>query len=275
MPDYPPGSRTNIASPSRYGLDRYAEVELKCRDETIIVAYLICQPKISTSTDLTSITLEEDVDYENSLTILYFHANAGNIGHRLPIAANLYRQNKCNVLMVSYRGYGKSQGIPDESGIRQDSQAALDFILAHPQLSKGKIMIFGQSLGGAVAIDLASRNPLSIHGLILENTFLSIPKLVASLIPLGQCISGFCHQRWNSESRIHLLGHLPILFLYGTADELIHQSHMEGLFQASCPTASAAKSFVAFPGGTHNDTCTHPTYYSVVRDFLVKHRFIQ
>lgn len=91
-----------------------------------------------------------------------------------------------NVFMWSYRGfllisqskrnirYGHSDGEANEHGIRQDAQAALDYMLAHPILKTTEIVVYGQSLGGAVAIDLVSKNEQMIEALVLENTFLSI-----------------------------------------------------------------------------------------------------
>lgn len=91
-------------------------------------------------------------------------------GHRLPLASVFYTRFGCNILMLSYRGYGLSTGSPSETGIRIDAQVALDFIKKHPLLKSTLIVLYGQSIGGAVSIDLASRNKSSIHALILENT---------------------------------------------------------------------------------------------------------
>ena len=89
-------------------------------------------------------------------TIIFFHGNAGNIGHRLQNALGLYSVLNANVVMVEYRGYGKSEGSPSESGFYQDSEAALDFVLKRPDLEDMPVVLFGRSLGGAVAIRLAS-----------------------------------------------------------------------------------------------------------------------
>jgi fermentation-respiration switch protein FrsA (DUF1100 family) len=109
-----------------------------------------------------------------------FHGNAGNIGHRLPIAKILANDMYCNVLMLQYRGYGLSTGNPNEKGIAIDSQTGLDYIRSREDLKKTKIIIYGQSLGGAVSIGLAVKNKDrgDIAGLILENTFLSIKKMI-------------------------------------------------------------------------------------------------
>lgn len=109
-----------------------------------------------------------------------FHGNAGNIGHRVPIAKVLEENIGCNVLMLEYRGYGLSTGTPDEEGIEIDAQTALDYIRQQKETQGGKIIVFGQSLGGAVAIQLVARNQAAgdIAGMILENTFTSIREMI-------------------------------------------------------------------------------------------------
>ena len=109
-----------------------------------------------------------------------FHGNAGNIGHRVPIAKVLEEHVGCNVLMLEYRGYGLSTGTPDEAGINIDAQTALDYIRNQKETEGGKIVVFGQSLGGAVAIELVAKNQDvgDIVGLILENTFISIRDMI-------------------------------------------------------------------------------------------------
>ena len=112
-----------------------------------------------------------------------FHGNAGNIGHRVPIAKVLEEHNGCNVFMLEYRGYGMSTGAPDEKGIMIDTQTGLDYIRNNKETQGTKIVVYGQSLGGAAAIQLVSRNQEAgdIIGLILENTFTSIRKLIPRL----------------------------------------------------------------------------------------------
>ena len=114
------------------------------------------------------------------MTILMFHGNAGNIGHRVPIARILEENLGCNVLMLEYRGYGLSTGTPDEEGLKLDAQTGLDFLRQYDETKDAKIVVYGQSLGGAVAIDLVAKNQEAgdIAGLILENTFTSIKKMI-------------------------------------------------------------------------------------------------
>ena len=109
-----------------------------------------------------------------------FHGNAGNIGHRVPIAKILEENSGCSVLMLEYRGYGMSTGVPDEEGLMIDAQTGLDWLRNNESTKRNKIIIYGQSIGGAVAIQLVAKNQKDgdIVGLILENTFTSLRKLI-------------------------------------------------------------------------------------------------
>ncbi|KAI9293515.1 alpha/beta-hydrolase [Neoconidiobolus thromboides FSU 785] len=261
MPSYPQDSRTKIESPSKYGMEDYEDLRLTCEDDTKIQAYMIYSDIID--------------GHQSNLTILYFHANAGNLGHRLPIASRLHTMLNCNILMVSYRGYGKSEGEPEEEGIKLDSQAALDYILNNDRLKDNKIIVYGQSIGGAVAIALAEKNKRRIDGIIIENTFLSLSKLVETLVPIGgSIVSYLLNQTWDSESSIINLKHLPILFLVGEKDQLINPTHMEKLFELASVDSTCAKSFVVIKDGTHNDTCIFPTYYRAIKEFITRNRLI-
>jgi len=182
---------------------------------------------------------------------------------------------KCNVLMVSYRGYGLSEGTPSEKGFRIDSQTALDYLTSHPILGtsdKGpgsKIIIYGQSIGGAVAIDLAARNPNVVDGLILENTFLSIPRLIPSAVPYLSPFTFLCHQRWESEVTITKLPKdMALLMLSGALDEIVPSSHMKELWEIAKRSGRERATWLEFPSGSHNDTCTKPGYWEAVWTFI-------
>ena len=109
-----------------------------------------------------------------------FHGNAGAVQHRLPIARRLEDNLSCNILMMEYRGYGLSTGTPDERGLMIDAQTGLDYILQREETAKTKIVVYGQSLGGAVATQLVANNQHQerIKGMIIENTFTSMRKLI-------------------------------------------------------------------------------------------------
>ena len=174
------------------------------------------------------------------VTILMFHGNAGNIGHRIPIAKVLVENSGCSVFMAEYRGYGLSTGTPDEKGLMIDAQTTLEYMRQHDEMKNHKIVVYGQSLGGAVSIQLVARNQDAddIAGLILENTFTSIKKLIPRLVPckgLNTCrlmlsrsafppakyITALCHQYWPSEDTLPSITQVPILFISGLKDEIV------------------------------------------------------
>lgn len=114
-------------------------------------------------------------------TVLLLHANAGNMGHRLPLASVFHLRMGANVVLLSYRGYGHSKGSPSEQGIEQDADAAMAFIKTHPVLGdrsafdgQPKIILYGQSLGGAVATYVARKYTDDVRAVVLENTFTSL-----------------------------------------------------------------------------------------------------
>ena len=161
------GSRTEegVPKPTQFGISDYDDVRIPTTDGETLQAYFI-RPS--------------NKRLAKKATIMMFHGNAGNIGHRVPIARVLEENIGCNVLMLEYRGYGLSSGTPNEEGLNIDAQTGLDWIRQSSETKNDKIIIYGQSLGGAVAIQLVAKNhePGDIIGLVLENTFLSIRKMI-------------------------------------------------------------------------------------------------
>ncbi|KAH7338290.1 Alpha/Beta hydrolase protein [Rhizoctonia solani] len=258
-------------------------------------SYLLTQRKVLLSADGSLGTAEvetegDDADYARSRpTVLFLHANAGNVGHRVPLAKVFYYKMRCNVLMLSYRGYGLSEGQPSEKGLKLDAQTAFDYILEHPILSKTRIVLYGQSIGGAVAFYLAHANASSIAALIVENTFMTLPSLIPTVLPVAAPLAFLCHQLWDSASAARKLPKsVPVLLLSGSQDELVPPSQVRGLFDilrgAGIESSEEGNEedkivlqgaenkrllvFKKFPNGHHNDTCIQPTYWDTVHDFL-------
>lgn len=148
-----------------------------------------------------------------------------------------------------------------------DAQTALDYVLGHPELSKSPIILYGQSIGGAVSIDLASRNPSAIRGLILENTFCNLPSLIPTTLPLLSPFQFLCHQKWDSLSKIPLIPRAtPILMLSGLRDEIVPPEQMQELWKEVGKRQGKAvgsgekghlsgeglSKFIEYPRGTHS-----------------------
>ncbi|EPY49230.1 esterase/lipase [Schizosaccharomyces cryophilus OY26] len=247
---FPEGSRSTVPTPKDFGID-YEQISLRTRDKIILDSYLMLQPKAP----------------ESRPTLLYFHANAGNMGHRLPIARVFYSALGMNVFIISYRGYGRSTGSSSESGMNIDAQTALDFLREHPVCSSTKIVVYGQSVGGAVALSLASKNESVISALVLENTFTSIKDMIPTVFPyIGNLLSHFCTEKWENVRSIRKINDLPVLFLSGADDEIVPPSQMHVLYSI-CP--SKQKRIRVFPKAKHNDTCLGEGYFHIIAEFLL------
>ncbi|TFK37325.1 Alpha/Beta hydrolase protein [Crucibulum laeve] len=220
-------------------------------------------------------------------TVIIFHGNAMNHGDVLDIAKRFFELG-CNVFTVSYRGFGNSSGTPSEKGLRIDGQAAVDFVFN--ELPQIPIIIFGQSLGGAVGIDVTSRNPSKIKALIVENTFTSIPDVVRDWPFIGN-FWFLCTHKWNSAAKIPLIPTtLPILMLSGDLDKVVPKKHTQKLWTIAFnrgmdvkkrdietkknannipPYAPPVRDFIKFLHGKHHNTYRQPGYWETVSDFLV------
>jgi hypothetical protein len=271
--NFPSGSRTEVMTPDEFGMDDFEELTLDTPDGERLHCYAILQRRASNKERLAGLSDRTDQQADTITarrpTVLLLHANAGNMGHRLPLAGVFFKRFGCNIVMLSYRGYGKSTGEPSEQGIRIDAQTALDWIRRHPILSKTVIVAYGQSIGGAVAIDLASRNAKTISAMILENTFLSIPQLIPHVLPPVRPFAFLCREYWPSETSITKLSKtMPTLFISGRQDELVPPSHMDTLFQRC---SSTEKVWMEINDGTHNDTCVKPGYFDAIGLFLASY----
>ncbi|KAJ5752551.1 hypothetical protein N7520_009468 [Penicillium odoratum] len=250
----PVDARTNVPSPRQFGITNFEELQIPTPDGESLHALFLRQ---------------SEGRFKRNLTVMMFHGNAGNIGHRVPIAKAIQDTLQCNVFMLEYRGYGKSTGTPDEVGLKIDAQTGLDYLRQRPETRDTKLVIYGQSLGGSVAINLVATNQDQgdIAGLILENTFLSIRKLIPSIMPPARYLARFCHQTWQSEDWLPKIAKIPILFMSGLKDELVPPSHMTGLF-ALCK--SETKVWRTLPNGAHNDSVAEPGYFEHIHDFITE-----
>jgi uncharacterized protein len=158
------------------------------------------------------------------LAFLICHGNGGNISHRLALIDTLLDLG-ANVFIFDYRGYGKSAGWPGENGTYRDAEAAHSWLQTRG-IAATNMIAYGESLGGAVATELAVRQPLG--GLILQSTFTSLPDLGQELLPWLP-VRALAHYRYDTRGKLPNLG-LPVLILHGRADSLIPYSHAERNF---------------------------------------------
>lgn len=196
-------------------------------------------------------------------TLIYFHGNAGNIGHRIPDLLALADMG-LNVLGVGYRGYGKSSGKPSEKGIYIDGRAALDHVNRVHNITSQQVILLGRSIGSTVAVDLARQN--QVAGLILV-TPMTTGKALAKFHHFGILTTLAGDAFDNLNKIVHIRS--PLLIVHGTLDNIVPFSMGEQLYaQAPSP-----KHFADIQGAGHNDislgnyTRTDP-YWDAIRQWV-------
>jgi|YelNatPaOPRAMG01_1025707.scaffolds.fasta_scaffold27612_4 fermentation-respiration switch protein FrsA (DUF1100 family) len=280
LPQIP--SRHYDAYPDQFEGLAYEDVALRAVDGTRIHAWLV-------------FPVRSETGQRPRVTIIYFHGNAGNLSHRLQDVRNLIATCQCNVLMVSYRGYGESSGTPSEQGFKLDASAAMEFCLnagkhaaaddsgtstAAGRVSSARLIesdllyVFGRSIGGAVALWLGRKYGSKLRGVIVENTFTCIGDMIDVVFPRGlRWLKRLNRNPWNS---LALVGKIrsPILFISGRQDELVPPSHMDALYNAARAGSCMLARMVYIPDGTHNDTWYRggERYYQAIADFIQETR---
>ncbi|MCU0293451.1 MAG: alpha/beta hydrolase [Thermoanaerobaculaceae bacterium] len=181
---------------------------------------------------------------EDGPVLLYFHGNAGNLTHRAGTVATMARLG-LQVLIFDYRGYGRSEGRPSEHGLYQDARAAWRVLTVERGISPGRIVLYGKSLGGGVAVQLATE--VRPAGLVLQSTFSSVPDLAAFHYPFVPRAL----VRTRMESARKLPGvRCPVLIVHSRDDEIVPFAHAERLLAA----APEPRQLLAIEGAGHNDT---------------------
>jgi pimeloyl-ACP methyl ester carboxylesterase len=180
--------------------------------------------------------------------LLYLHGNGGNISNNLGRAKRYHRLG-FSVLLIDYRGYGRSGGdFPSEKSVYQDAQTAWDYLVNNRQIPPQNIFIYGHSLGGAIAINLAAHQPHS-GGVIVESSFTSMRQiadqnLLYRLFPINLILN----QHFDSLSKLPLL-RTPLLLFHGEQDSTIPASMSQTLFDR----ATVPKKILLVPKADHND----------------------
>ena len=215
-------SQDYFTTPSNVGLT-YEDLTLKTRDGVSLAAWFV--PRV-----------------DATATIIFCHGNAGNISDRL-LSLKLLHDLGYQVLIFDYRGYGQSEGRPGEMGTYLDAEAAWEYLVKTRAEPPERIVLFGRSLGGAVAIELARRHRPA--ALVVESTFTSLADIAAMHYPLLPARLLLVH-RYDSISKVPAVT-CPKLFLHGEGDRLIPIANARELYEAAGPP----KRFLVTPGG-HN-----------------------
>jgi uncharacterized protein len=191
-------------------------------------------------------------------TLIFSHGNGGNISHRLD-KLRIFHDLGLNVLLYDYRGYGKSEGTPNEKGVYADVQAAYDYVVKEQKVPAGEIVAYGESLGGPVAAHLAANNP--VKALILDSTFTSLKEMARSRSPL---LAGLVQSKFDTLADVATVKS-PTLVMHSPDDEIIPYAQGAELFAAS----KAPKQFVKLQG-SHNRgfLVSKKKYVKGLSDFL-------
>ena len=195
--------------------------------------------------------------------VLFFHGNAGSISHRLDYL-RMFRELGFSILIFDYRGYGKSSGEPSEASTYQDAEAAWNYLVETQRVAPSFIVLYGESLGGAVAAWLAAR--VKPRALIITSTFTSLPDLGAKLYPLFP-VRLLTRYDYNAKKYLQAAT-CPVLIVHSREDEIVPFEHGEQLYAA----AHEPKQLLEIHGG-HNTSLilSHDLWMKGVGAFLDRH----
>lgn len=232
--------RQQVATPADWGL-QYEDVHMTAEDGTKLHGWFIPAT-------------------QSDRVLLFFHGNAGNISHRGE-SIKIFHRLGLNILIIDYRGYGQSEGAPGEQGLYQDAAAAWQYLTGQKGFKPEQVAIFGRSLGGTVAAQLASR--IRPAALILESTMSSLHDFAKIAYPV---LSRLVVLRY----RFNVVGHLqsitcPVLVLHSPDDDIMPYSLGEKVYQA----ARQPKEFFKITGN-HNSGFleSQPAYEQALGRFL-------
>jgi fermentation-respiration switch protein FrsA (DUF1100 family) len=239
---YPEIGREIVATPAQLGL-LYEDVQLKTADGIGLHGWFIPAA-------------------QERGTVLFLHGNAGNISHRLD-SIRMFHRLGYSTLIFDFRGYGNSGGKPGEEGTYRDAEAAWRYLAEQRHIPSCRIVLFGESMGGAIAAQLAGlKKPAA---LVIASGFTSVPDLAQQLYP-------YLPARWLARIRYDTRGYLrtvtaPVLIAHSPQDDIVPYSHGQALFAAAHPP----KQFLELAGG-HNDgfIFMREAWVRVLGDFLDK-----
>lgn len=220
---FPEPGREIVSTPDQIGL-AYESVEIDTANNETLHAWYVPAP-------------------EAKATILFFHGNAGNISHRMDYLPMFHRLGY-NTLIFDYQGYGQSSGSPSELGTYQDAIATWQFLIEEKKIAPAEIVLFGESLGGAIAAWLAAKENPGL--LVLASAFTSVPDMAEKIYPFlpVRLITRFYYNTLESLQSINS----PVFVAHSPQDEVVPFEHGQNLFQA----AAEPKQFLELQGGHNN-----------------------
>lgn len=236
------------ATPADAGLE-YDDIHFETKDGVTLHGWLIKAAQ----------------NYQRAPTLLFLHGNAGNIGDRVE-KIRFFHKLDVNVFIIDYRGYGRSEGTPTEEGVYRDARDAFDYLRSRQDIRPDGVIVYGASLGGAVAIDLAVHRP--VKALIVDSSFTSAADMAKVIFPAAPAF--LLSVKWDSEEKIKELD-IPKLFFHSREDRVVPYLLGQRLYEA----ASEPKEFFDITGG-HNDGYFESLdlIRKKMREFLQKHEVL-
>ena len=200
--------------------------------------------------------------------LIYFHGAGLNIGYNVT-QAHWLRKLGLDVLLAEYRGYGLSEGgFPTEKSFYEDAEAALDYLTQEQGISESEILVYGHSLGGAIAIDLATKHP-DLAGIIVQNSFTTMADMVArTSYARWFPVRAMLHQRFESINKVRRL-QMPILLIHTTGDPMIPCQMSERLYEA----ARDPKELILVKSNVHHNAGAEfrtPEHLAKIKSFAIK-----
>ena len=257
----------------------YLVIALSARFTGLIDRYFIFFPDRDVTQDPGDRGLEfEDVYFEapdgvrlhgwfvpgrTGATMLWLHGNGGNIGHRVGNIVELHNRLGISVFIFDYRGYGRSEGSPTEEGTYMDAEAALGYLGSRGDVDRRKVVLFGRSLGCAVAAEMATRH--DVRAVVLESPFTSIRAMAKRAYPFLPGIGSLVSSRYDTLAKVRDV-HVPLMVMHGDRDDTVPFDMGEEVFEA----ANVPKRFYRIEGAGHNDTYVAGGggYYRALAEFL-------
>jgi len=234
-------------TPSRAGL-KFEQVQLNSLDGTKLHGWFI--PAAGHS------------DPKNAKgTVVHFHGNAQNMSAHWQFVEWLPKRG-FNLFVFDYRGYGLSEGTPDPKGVFEDSDGALNYVRSRPDINPERLIVLGQSLGGANAIAVVgSGNRNGVKAVVIEATFYSYSSIASDKIPGAGVLM---NDTFSPDRYIGNLAPIPFLLVHGTSDPVISINHARRLFAK----AGDPKRLIVIEGGSHTDAFT-PRFGAMYKDIVI------
>ena len=195
-------------------------------------------------------------------TIIYLHGNAQNVSTWYVAPVEIQKHVPVNALLIDYRGYGKSTGKPTVEGVIKDALAMYKYLIDRG-FKPEEISLYGRSIGGAVALELAAKE--KVKSVVVQSSFTSLTDIAKELYPFipNALIN---NNSWNSKELIKKIN-CPVLISHGDKDEIVSISHSYKLYEA----ANKPKKLIVLKGATHNDISSYfnKEYFEALREMML------